>query len=406
MFFELTRDHDNKYPWWSLLFFASFSTISFLFLRRVNFPRWVHPVHYFLPPELSSDVEVNKSIEQCRRYLHLGISFTMGTLVGFISGLSSFLRSYPFDFYHYGMHLYIQVNRTCRLLLDKLDYLPSGSFTPYTDEEVAHLSHLFNKLSSDLLKLSAQVSHLGDPLPFLWSSLLWFVPSILFLCVFGFLAVRGPRRGVFVFVIPGVTQVPPTFWVRFFFPLILAGGVGLFLWGWRRSGKEFLTFNQELYFPPGTDPSRVVTFFNRLKWFLLVTGLAPTVWMGLDFWWIYSCSGSYLFPELNARGLSQVPFLLDHLHGCILNLRVEESTRQALLVRYFILEEEFYSLSGYLLQLEEVIRPVYPTGVTLPESHLTLFLRRGWGVLSLLLVGGLLFLSRTEIKGPPRRGFS
>ena len=397
MFFELTRDNDNNYPWWVLVFFFFFS-LSLLFLRRVNFPRWVHPVHYFLAPEFLSNSEVIKSIEQCRKYFHVGISTTVGALTGFIFWLSPFLRSYPFEFYHEGMHIYIQVNRTCRLLLDKLNHLPPGSFTPCTDYEVAQLSHLFNQLSSNLLKLSAQVSRLEDPLPFLWSSLLWFVPSLLVLLTFTFLAIRGPRRGVFVFVIPGVTQVPPTFWVRFFFSLIFALLVGVFLWGWRRSGKDFVTFNQELYFPPGTDPSRVVEFFHRLKWFLLVMGLVPLLWMGLDFWWICSCSRSYLFPELNTSGLSQVPLLLDHLHDSILSLRVEESTREDFLLRLAILEDEFYRLSGYLLQLDDVIRSAYPGGATLLDNNLIFFLRRGWGVLSFFIVAGLLFLSRTPRK--------
>ena len=397
MFFELTRDNDHHFPWWVLVFFFSF-VLSFFFLRRVNFPRWVHPVHYFLAPEFLGNPEVNKSIEQCRKYLHVGISTTVGVLTGFIFWLSPFLRSYPFDFHHEGMHIYIQVNRTCRLLLDKLNHLPPGSFTPCTDYEVAQLAHLFNQLSSDLLKLSAQVSRLEDPLPFLWSSLLWFVPSVFVLLTFTFLAIRGPRRGVFVFVIPGVTQVPPAFWVRFFFPLIFALLVGVFLWGWHRSGKDFVIFNQELYFPPGTGPSRVVDFFHRLKWFLLVTGAAPLLWMGLDFWWICSCSKSYLFPELNTSGLSQVPLLLDHLHDSILNLRVDESTRKDFLLQWVVLEDEFYRLSGYLLQLDDVIRPAYPEGATVPDNNLTLFLRRGWGVLSLLLVGGLLFFVRVDRK--------
>lgn len=79
------------------------------------------------------------------------------------------------------------------------------------------------------------------------------------------------------------------------------------------------------------------------------------------------------------QGLSQVPHLLDHLHNCILNLRVDEPTREGFLLRFFTLEDEFYRLSGYLLDLEEVTRLYYPEGVTLPDNQLTLLLRRGWG---------------------------
>jgi len=298
----------------------------------MNFPRWVHPVHSFVPPEVLEIPRVAQSIDRARYFAQLSLSALVGGNLGLQVCLFPLVRSCSFNFHNDWYYVTVQLKRTCLLLVDKARHPPLGPFTESFWEETYLLGCEFEILGFQFFDLFQEIHALEKPRSIFWVNILLLAVFLLMFFFFGYLFVRGPRRGVLILVIPAVTQVPPIFWIRFFLPVVVTLGAGLLLWGWRRSGKDFNLFLWELHFPAGTDPSRVAEFFHRLKWFLLVTGLVPLLWMGLDFWWICSCSKSYLFPELNTSGLSQVPLLLDNLHDSILNLRVEEPTREDFLL--------------------------------------------------------------------------
>jgi hypothetical protein len=171
--------------------------------------------------------------------------------------------------------------------------------------------------------------------------------------------------------------------------------VALLLWGWHRSGKDFNRFVWEFFFPGEVNPTEVVVFFNRLKWFLLVGGAAPLVWLGCDFYWVYLNCPSYLFPELNLDGLPGVPPRLDRLNERILNLEVSLQVQEDLLRRSQNLSVRYNYLVGDLVRAEELILPHYPRGVLFdPTPNPTHLLRRVTPLVGLALAVGLVMMAR------------
>ena len=351
----------------AILVFLMASGLTFVFLRRMNFPRWVHPLHYFVPPDILKTPQVAHSVDRARYYAQLSLSVLVGGNLGLQVCLFPLIRSCSFDFHNDWFYVTVQLKRTCLLLLDKACYPPSNSLTELFRGEMYLLGCEFETLGFRFFDLFQEIHTYEKPRS-IWVDVL--VVGTLFLVVFwvGYFFVRGPRRGVLILVIPAVGQVPLTFWVRFLFPLVLAVGIGLLFWGWRRSGKDFNLFVWEFHFSAEVDPAQVAQFFNRLKWFLLIGGLTPLVWLGCDLYWIYLNSPSYLFPELNLEGLKQVSFRLEHLPERINKLEVAPQVKDSLLERYSTLAQHYNQLVTLLVVVDDVVRPYYPDGVSLEHK--------------------------------------
>lgn len=392
MFFFFNGEQILKFRWWGVFAFVVVSVVSFFFLRRVNFPRWVHPVHYFVPPGVLQSKEVNHSVGAARDYLRVAISVVVGGYVGVQVWLFPLLRSQPLGIHPDGVYVVLQLQRTCLLLADKV-YHPPPSFGENFLVGLYGLGRDFEELKNEYLLLFREVALLEGSPPSRVGVIFWGT----LLVVLVVLAIRGPRRSVFILVIPGVSQVPPVFWVQLLFPVLLTLATFLLLWGWRRSGKDLNLFIWESFFPGGTDPSEVANFFNRLKWFLLATGVTPLVWLGYDLWWVYLNSPSYLFPELNLEGLKGVPPRLDRLLERISNLGVSLEVREDLLRRWHTLFDRYNYLVRDLLLADQLVRPHYPEGVLLdPAKNLAFLLRRVTPAVGLFFLGGLLVLLRNR----------
>lgn len=173
------------------------SVVVFVLLRRVNFPRWVHPVHYFVPPDILKISQVAHSVDRARYYEQLALSVLVGGNLGLQVCLFPLVRSCSFDFHNDWYYVTVQLKRTCLLLVDKARHPPLGPFTESFWEETYLLGCEFEILGFQFFDLFQEIHALEKPRSIFWGNI--FILGVFLLVFFFFLGIflSGAPVGVF-----------------------------------------------------------------------------------------------------------------------------------------------------------------------------------------------------------------
>lgn len=161
----------------------------------MNFPRWVHPVHSFVPPEVLEIPRVAQSIDRARYFAQLSLSALVGGNLGLQVCLFPLVRSCSFNFHNDWYYVTVQLKRTCLLLVDKARHPPLGPFTESFWEETYLLGCEFEILGFQFFDLFQEIHALEKPRSIFWVNILLLAVFLLMFFFFWVSFCPGPPSG-------------------------------------------------------------------------------------------------------------------------------------------------------------------------------------------------------------------
>ena len=382
-----------------------------LFMKLTGFPTGrVHPLTRVVPSEFQGNPEVVRALRNFQEMIQIALAINLA--ISGALGLSFARANYLTPYFIYGLPPVAKITvvcyRTGLFCLDKITYLKD--IPPELYHSLREISVEAQNLYFEFLRFDNRLSRLEVS----WTKTLGFHPFFLVLVFLVFFlmvmifSTSKIKKSVYLLIFPTSTQVVPTMWVRFLFPLLATVVVGYLFVRWRRSGLGFNQFCEEYFFRPGVTSVEVVLFFRRLGWLVLVGAFVPMGVAWVELYWMYFYCHSYLYPELGLSGLQEVlPYLQgyrDRLQHLVDHPDLYDPTQVGYLVeRFNSFDLRYHQLLIEVERITPAVNELYPGGAhpVQPRWELIL-LRRGWTTLVVVMTVVLLVrVNRGRLKLPP-----